>query len=534
MSVKKNHRPIFWTDDGLIMSNARPPLTIDMLRKQMIEPLNGTPASLWWSVGDHEVYHYETEIGEVFGDDFKDFEQYKYYHSSSSAKSSRITENIRHLMKVSKGPLTALIELCREADIEFFARFRMNSHYHKDTASPDYGRFRREHPELLISPPGATIEERSIGSASLKTGLNYEFPEVRKFIASMVIELFSRFDVDGVEMDFNRHPAFFKPTEAFANRHLITDLVRHIRHRMNDVASSKGKSIKLAVRVPPTLADSKRIGLDVLEWINEGLVDIVTAGVGFIPFEMPIKEFVQAANRTEVQVYGCIEALRPTVDERVIRALASRFWDAGADGIYLYNFFPLPGKWRHRVLNQIADPASLRRLDKRYELDRTDRVGGGDHSAAFRYAIPIVQLPVALHETLEESPIIIHLEISDDLQAASRENVLDKCVLALKLDHFKPDDTLLVTINGETIPWVTGRVSFDGWNQTQLEPGAFEAFPAKTVDVSQPETSIEFNVNSPPLKQGINELGLRLTNPRKRQVEDIVINGADVTIYYIQ
>ena len=41
MSVKKNHRPIIWTDDGLIMSTDRPPLTIDMLRNQMIEPLNG-------------------------------------------------------------------------------------------------------------------------------------------------------------------------------------------------------------------------------------------------------------------------------------------------------------------------------------------------------------------------------------------------------------------------------------------------------------------------------------------------------------
>ena len=40
------------------------------------------PASLWWAVGDHEVYHHETEIGEIIGDGYdlselSDFERRK-------------------------------------------------------------------------------------------------------------------------------------------------------------------------------------------------------------------------------------------------------------------------------------------------------------------------------------------------------------------------------------------------------------------------------------------------------------------------
>ena len=63
----------------------------------------------------------------------------------------------------------------------------------------------------------------------------------------------------------------------------------------------------------------------------------------------------------------------------------------------------LEPEWRRPILNQIADPEALRRLDKRYELDRTDRVGLSDHLTAFRYAKPAVQLPVPLHETFWEA-----------------------------------------------------------------------------------------------------------------------------------
>ena len=138
----------------------------------------------------------------------------------------------------------------------------------------------------------------------------------------------------------------------------MTDLVRHVRRRMDEVGAARGKRIELAVRVPPTLADSRRIGLDVERWIAEGLVDIVTVGVGFIPFTMPVKEFVDAASGTGVPVYGCIGALRPAVDLRVIRALASRFWEAGASGIYMYNFYTLSGEWRRPILNPSGDGLS--------------------------------------------------------------------------------------------------------------------------------------------------------------------------------
>ena len=107
-------------------------------------------------------------------------------------------------------------------------------------------------------------------------------------------------------------------------------------------------------------------------------MDTVVAGVGWIPFEMPIGEFVEEARGTGCAVYGCLEGLRPLVDDNALRGAAYRYWEAGADGIYLYNYFTLPPSWIRRTLPQLADPAKLKHSSKRYEADHADRIQYGD------------------------------------------------------------------------------------------------------------------------------------------------------------
>ena len=539
MPPADRYRPIIFTDDASVLSVNEPPLSLDRVREQMIEPLEGTPASLWWSVGDHEVFHHETEIGEIIGDGVDDFEKYDYFHSFSAAQFKRVSDNTRHLMQTTGGPLTTLIGMCREAGIEFFPRVRMNSHYRKDPSTPDYGRFRRDHPELLIGRPG---EDIPVGSHEwhIRTGLNYAFPEVRRFMASIVTELFERFDVDGVEMDFNRHPAFFRPNEAAAHGYLVTDLVRHVRRRMDEVGAARGKRILLAVRVPPTLADSRRVGLDVRQWIAEGLVDIVTAGIGFVLFDLPIREFVEAARGTGVKVYGCIEALRPAVDQRVMRAMAKRCWDAGADGIYLYNFFPLPGDWRRPILNELADPDRLERLDARYELDSREWTGligahtglVGSHIAAFQGAMPRLQLPVTLHDTLTGAGAVIQFEIAHKIEAARADGSLGGCALGLRLQGLTQDDTLSVTLNGHHLPWETANVSFDGWTQMHLDGDAFETYPSRVVERVHDGVEVLFPTPCPPLRYGKNALEVRLLRADNPSAQEVVLKGVHITITY--
>ena len=528
--------PVICTDDAWFMIAAEPPLTVEIIREKMLRLYEGTPAALWWAVGDHEVYHHETEVGERFGEGYDDIESALYHsiHSEYPGAARNTFENVKHLVKTAGGPLTALAGLCREAGMELFPRVRMNSHYDIDPASPSYGRFRREHPELLIGRPGEQIPEGGI-EWGIKTGLDYAFPEVRDYMYSIITELFERFEIDGLELDFMRHPALFRTEEAFQSGYLMTDLVRRVRERMTEVGSSRGRTIRLAVRVPPTLADSKRVGLDVAEWMADGLVDVVVVGGGFIPFETPVDEFVAAAEGTGIQVYGCIEALRPTVDERVMRALASLFWKGGASGVYLYNFFTMAADWNRRVLNQIADPEALARLDKRYEIDRTGPFYpcGAGHGCAFRNASPPAQLPVTLGESYAGEGPLLRFEITDDLEAASADGSLAGCTLSLKLDNLAQAQSLDARLNGRALPRSSGRVSHDGWSQWVRSSTAEHTItPSYPVESRRPGVAVEYDLGCPPLKQGRNELEVHLVGDAEGAGAPVVLTGADVSVSY--
>ena len=533
MAPKKAYAPLIFTDDGWIMGATEPPLTVDDLREKMVEGYAGTGGALWWAVGDHDVYHFETEVGEIFGEGYGELDPdlYSFVHGSAPELGTRIAANVRALMASGEGPLAALAGLCRQADLSFVPRVRMNSHYEIDPDHPGYSRYRREHPELLIGRPGETIPRDTV-DWGIRTGLNYAFPEVRAYMAGIIFEVFEHYDVDGVELDFMRHPAFFRPEEAYAQRHLMTDLVLRVHQRLGEVSAERGRDLRLAVRVPPTIADSTRIGLDVGHWIADDLVDIVAVGGGFIPFETPVREFVAAARGTSCLVYGCIEATRYT-DERNLRALAARWWRDGADGIYLYNFYTMPPEWNRRVYDQLSDPRAIARRDKIYEMDQTGPFFPcGGHSCAFRYASPSAQLPVALEEGFAGSGPILTTSIADDLDAAAAEGSLATCSLALRLDNFAPGSELRVHLNQRELPWDSARSSFDGWHREGVGDLFWMKYPLPPVDRVQPGAVVEFDLGCPPLRQGDNQVEVHLVSRATEGEEPVVLEDVAVTVAY--
>ena len=499
MSKGGESRPLLVNDDGWIIGASDPSLTADDLREKMVATYEGTPVGvLLWSVGGHEVYKYETLVGERFGE---------AYDKLDEPAEKRKAENLRRLIEDSGGPMTVLPRLCHEAGMGFFASVRMNEHYEIDPASPSYGGLRREHPELLIGRPAEAIPEGTI-EYGIRTGLDYAFTEVRGHMARVITELFERFDVDGVELDWFRHPAFFRVEEAYANRYLATDLVRRVRHGMDQVGRERGRRMELAVRVPPTLADSSRIGLDVSTWIAEGLVDIVIAGGGFVPFETPLEEFVEAARGTDCRIYGCIERLRPTENDDVVRAIASRYWDAGASGIYLFNYFGQSPEWKRRVLGQIGDPAALARLDKQYEIDSFERGGATSQiGSAFRNAIPLTQLPAALEETDSGVGPILRFSVTDDLGRVTSEDAPPHSVMTLRFENSSPEDEFEVRLNGAVVP---------------LEAGG----------AAGEDGTLEVEVGSPPLKRGENELEVRLLRRGATRDGPLALKGVALTVSY--
>ena len=70
----KNHG-ILINDDGWLMGEGLPPLTADDLNQRLVSTYANTPVgTLCWCIGGHEVYTYETNIGDRFGAGHTSFE----------------------------------------------------------------------------------------------------------------------------------------------------------------------------------------------------------------------------------------------------------------------------------------------------------------------------------------------------------------------------------------------------------------------------------------------------------------------------
>lgn len=522
MKTSQKHWRVLCNDDGWIMGTYGPPLTPDDMWEKMIAPYEGSPVDVFlWSVGGHEVYDYETEVGERFGDGYEDLDPGQ----------RRKAENLRQMIKAHGGPVTVIAQLCHEAGMAFFPSVRMNEHYDMEESAPNYGRLRRDHPELCIGRPGESIPHGSL-EWGIRTGLNYAFPEVRAHMTRIIFELIDRFEINGIELDFMRHPAFFRVTEAYQYRYLMTDFVCGIRKKLDEVGQKRGKHLDLAVRVPPTLADSKRIGLDTEVWLREGTVDMLIAGGGFIPFEMPIREWVEAAAGTGCRVYGCFEGLRPLLNEASLRALALRYWEAGVDGIYFFNYYSMSKDWKRTVLGQLADPTALQRVNKWYELDHSNRHQPTSQLGySFLNAIPAAQLPVQFNQIFHGRGVPLYLDIADDIESAVADGTLSRCALCLGFEGLTDEDAFEIRLNREPIPWNTGVVGSDKATRVEYEPD-WNRYPSRTREVTVSGDSIEFKVGSPPLRQGVNQLEIRQVSPQAARREPLVLKDVTVAINY--
>ena len=484
---------IVLNDDGWIMSQIMTPVTAAVIKERIVDTyVDSGLDTLSWCIGDTGRQRYETV--DILS---------QPNHLPQGRENDLGAQNLRRLIDSDGGPVTIFTNLCHGIGIKFLPSVRMNSHYDRSVAD-DIGNIRQDHPEYLIGRPGEEFVPNTT-EWGIRTGLDYARLEVRSHVAALVIDLFERFDTDGVELDFMRHPAFFRVEEAYGSRHLITDMLREIRARMDEVSVSRGRDLEILVRVPPTPADSARIGLDVETWIREGIVDTVAAGGGFIPLHAPVEEFVEAANGTGCQILGAIESLRPATEDESVNAIASRHYEGGASGLYLFNFWHKSTEWKRRVFNVLADADQLARATKRYEMEFMERLAPDDlHSYSFRYAVPAVQLPVDLGFNLTGRGPVLSLTIGDDIERAADDAEIAWCTLELGLSDLSAEDELEVWVNGVLLPSGSATRRFGAWSRQE-----WTRFPSRLAEVDYEGGVIEYEIDGPPFRKGENEIEVR-------------------------
>jgi hypothetical protein len=173
--------------------------------------------------------------------------------------------------------------------------------------------------------------------------------EVRDYTFRLIEEAVRRYDCDGIELDFNRFPNFFKGGTTDERVAKMNSLVERVRLMLNEVGQERRRHLILSVRppsnygrTPPTPDSARQIGCDVPAWVAHGWVDFVAVSEFlFERGDLPIAEWKRAI--PTVPVYGGIECTRGGGMKNLTAAgyidAGAKLMEQGADGVYLFNFF---------------------------------------------------------------------------------------------------------------------------------------------------------------------------------------------------
>ncbi len=288
-------------------------------------------------------------------------------------------KNLRQLLKnYGKDALEVMIDTCRQRDMEILYANRMNVTDSMFYNPPVFWNITEKHPEYMLSSLEESQKYKFPDVRSFGPNWNYELPMIRKMTVDALREICQSYDVDGIELQFVRAAIYFrstlegKPTTPEQNE-MITEMVRQIRRMTEEEGLKRGRPFLVDALIPFNSTLSRFVGLDVEAWLQEGLIDILTAGP-FAPMTMPMKGVIDLGHRYGVPVYPWLanydyknatgDAITAP-DFPMYRGDALfRYWE-GADGMYMYNVFdPTLPLWR-----EVGDAKQLRTMSRSYVWD---------------------------------------------------------------------------------------------------------------------------------------------------------------------
>ena len=271
-------------------------------------------------------------------------------------------------------PIGLVVDRAREKGLEVFITWRLNEiHDVQNAESLIVTKFWRDHPEWRVGKHGDEIlplykeiiggnSERAVHPivASWFPGaLNFAIPEVRALRLAELRECCERYEIDGLDLDFQRFPIYFPQAAGAQHIAVMSDWVREVRQMTREVGEKRGRPLQLSARILARPEQNRGIGLDPVAWANEGLVDfLVVSHYLRNDFSLPVKEYRRLVPDS-LPLYGSIE-VEPSTD--TYRDIARKLWEDGADGILLFNFFTSRenrGEPPFELLSELGDPATI-------------------------------------------------------------------------------------------------------------------------------------------------------------------------------
>lgn len=429
---------VMLNDDGdFSFTSLDPAESVRNLRAQ-VDSLAGTPVkTLTWSVGaGSEILYYPTKVANVWG--WRPIPQ-KYDEAFGSW-----SRKAQAGLAAGVDPLRIAGERAKALGMYFVPSYRMNDdHFIFDPMEyPLTGEFWLENKHLRIgeSPQPADDHYGNL--------LDFSHEAVRQFRLDVIFEVIDRYGdlMDGMELDFNRFQMIFPKDKGPERSHLVTEMIRTVRARLDEVGQEQGRPLYLFVRVPPSLADCHRMGYAIEDWMSPRIVDVlIPAQLMTVAHDMPVDEFVAVCGPEDVQVYPSLyprtsytwpflkdpgsEGYPKLPSRQIVPAYArgalANFRHQGAQGVELYNF-NLPADDRlYEILRDSAAPQGLVHAPRAHAIYAVTPGYYLDYTDTYQYK---KQIPATL---VEGTPSTFRLPVGEVYNLPERKAALEYAGLRL-------------------------------------------------------------------------------------------------------
>ena len=448
------------------------PLTPEKWAAECIAPLINTQVDcLLYNLCSSDGYCCQLDSGEILMDAFDKI---------PDAWVWRYRENTKALAAADANPPKLACEYGHRLGLKVIPIIRMND-MHDMFYLYEVSQFKLDNPHLLLGSTGPDWKppwetgyrglDNKVGIDAITWGMfDFAHQEVRDHRMAIIREFITRWDNDGVSLDFDRDPRFFKEEGRAENAELMTNMIREIRALLDQVAAERGRPQYFHVRVVPEIDVCYARGLDVRTWVNEGLVDVITPGCGYMTFSLDLVEWNELVEGRDCWIIACNNKWKPAEETR---AWAKLMYQRGAHGVQLFNYGHLlyghgpgtdhraarPGTvWYHELhpdyyqsLHELHDVNSFSFKNCRYvweSYEHEPRNGEAGITHRRHRAVDGIQLPVKLTAGRHT----VSFGFADD-PAAARGLGLDPKVilwtLVADLQNLTNHDVL---VNGNPLP----------------------------------------------------------------------------------
>ena len=406
--------------------------------------------------------------------------------------------NLKAMVDDGHDVFQLFVDRAREVGLGIFASFRMNdAHCNMEhrMANARRSAMKVKHPDWLIgSPP--------VGTDGYAQKFNFCWQwdwardEVKQRFLGLFDEVLTRYDADGIELDFCRTPPFFKPHQAFKHVEEMTAFMYQAQEVVSKHSSTRGRDLKLLCRVPSSFDATLEAGLDAECWIKEGIVDLVAiSSAGGLRSENDVARAVAASKSSDTLVYVGSGGTYPASPQNgyvdghpsVRHAIAHNAYCQGAAGVHLFNhdyanhravpilsgdFSDMPERayppiYQGRIgpfasdrftrkdlqtLRDLGNQSRLANLDRCYQLASAGYAG--DYAAAVPRKLALTGRGAGTEHAMR-----IHIE--DDVENGFTEGRIKKTELRLRLTEYEQHlPRLICEVNDKPINLAnTGKIS---------------------------------------------------------------------------